>query len=120
MEILRQRSGELVVLHGQEPRGFRVAYRNMSYCFHLFTLLQGALAAESKVLLKLNVEAANLDAITDVLPSLHAPTINSLETDNWVAVEAVVDEAVVREIVPELKRSGAEGIIELPLNKVIP
>ncbi len=83
-------------------------------------LLQGALAAESKVLLKLNVESSKLDAITEILPSLHAPTINSLETDNWVAVETVVDEAIVREIIPELKRNGAEGIIELPLNKIIP
>lgn len=85
----------------------------------LAMLLQGALAAESKVLLKLNVAAAKLDAITSILPSLHAPTVNKLNSEDWVAVETVVDEAVVRDIIPELKKNGAEGIIELPLNKII-
>ncbi len=85
----------------------------------LALLLQGALAAESKVLLKLNVSQENLDAITAILPALHAPTVNKLNTEEWVAVETVVDEAVVRDVIPELKKNGAEGIIELPLNKVI-
>jgi len=83
-------------------------------------LLKGALAAETKVLLKLNAANDTLETITGILPSLHAPTINSLEGSGWVAVESVVDETVVREIIPQLKNAGAEGIIELPLNKVIP
>jgi ATP phosphoribosyltransferase len=83
-------------------------------------LLKGALAAESKVLLKMNVRESDLDAVSQALPSLHAPTINHLSSQDWVAVETVVEEEVVREIIPELKRKGAEGIIELPLNKVIP
>jgi len=82
-------------------------------------LLAGALAAESRVLLKMNVAAANLKAVMSQLPSLHAPTISALNTDGWHAVESVVEERVVREIVPLLHKAGAEGIIELPLNKVI-
>ena len=83
-------------------------------------LLQGALAAHDKVMLKLNIEASKLDAIMDIIPSLHAPTVNHLSTAGWVAVESVVAESVVREIIPQLKLLGAEGIIELPLNKIIP
>jgi len=85
----------------------------------LALLLEGALAAEAKVLLKLNAEEKAIDSIIGILPSLHAPTVNKLNTDGWVAVETVVDESVVREIIPALKKAGAEGIIELPLNKVI-
>ncbi len=86
----------------------------------LSLLLAGALAAESKVLLKLNAASDTVSTITDILPSLHAPTINPLNENGWVAVETVIDECVVREIIPQLKKAGAEGIIELPLNKVIP
>lgn len=85
----------------------------------LAMLLAGALAAEAKVLLKLNASDDTVDAIVEILPSLHAPTINTLNSDGWVAIETVVDESIVREIIPQLKKAGAEGIIELPLNKVI-
>lgn len=85
----------------------------------LMLLLGGALAAEAKVLLKLNVKSDGLNAITEILPSLHAPTISPLQTSDWSAVETVIDEAVVREIIPRLKSAGAEGIVEIPLNKVI-
>jgi ATP phosphoribosyltransferase len=83
-------------------------------------LLKGALAAETKVLLKLNVSKERLESITKLLPSLHAPTVNGLATDGWFSVESVVDEPVVRELIPQLKEAGAEGIIEIPLNKVVP
>ncbi len=82
-------------------------------------LLQGALAAESRVLLKMNVPSGKVAAVSKILPALHTPTINPLSGDGWVAIESVVEEKVVRQIIPELKRAGAEGIIELPLNKVI-
>ena len=82
-------------------------------------LLQGALAAESRVLLKLNVSAEQLEAVTTILPSLHAPTVNKITDDNWFAIESVIEEKVVRDIVPPLREAGAEGIIEIPLNKVI-
>ena len=82
-------------------------------------LLAGALAAESRVLLKMNVPAASLKAVTAQLPSLHAPTVSALNESGWHAVESVVEERVVREIVPLLRKAGAEGIIELPLNKVV-
>ena len=86
----------------------------------LALLLSGALAAEGKVLLKMNVPADAVDKVTNILPSLHAPTVNALRSDGWVAIESVVKESVVREIIPALKKTGAEGIIELPLNKIIP
>ena len=82
-------------------------------------LLAGALAAETRVLLKMNVSAANLKAVVAKLPALHTPTVTSLNDAGWHAVESVVEERVVREIVPLLRKAGAEGIIELPLNKVV-
>jgi ATP phosphoribosyltransferase len=83
-------------------------------------LLKGALAAETRVLLKLNVQRGKLAEIVALLPALHAPTVNSLATGDWCSVESVVEEPVVREIIPRLKEAGAEGIIELALNKVVP
>ena len=86
----------------------------------LALLLNGALAAESRVLLKMNVNRDNLDTVTRLLPSLHAPTVSALSSDGWCSVESVVEESFVREILPQLKAAGAEGIIEIGLNKVIP
>jgi ATP phosphoribosyltransferase len=83
-------------------------------------LLRGALAAETKVLIKLNVQKNNLSEVTRLLPSLQAPTLNQLASDGWYSIESVVDEAIVREIIPQLKDAGAEGIIEIGLNKVVP
>lgn len=83
-------------------------------------LLQGALAAETKVLIKLNAHKDNLDRVTKLLPALHAPTLNQLAAQGWYSIESVVDESVVREIIPQLKAAGAEGIIEIGLNKVVP
>ncbi|RKX43792.1 MAG: ATP phosphoribosyltransferase [Verrucomicrobia bacterium] len=82
-------------------------------------LLKAALDAEGKVLLKLNVGEENLETVKALLPALHAPTVNQLTDDGWYAVETVVDESVVREIIPQLKENGAEGIIEISLNKVV-
>lgn len=82
-------------------------------------LMTGALQAESRVLLKMNVPASKLMRVVDILPALHTPTVNALNADGWHAVESVVEEAKVREIVPLLRAAGAEGIIELPLNKII-
>ena len=86
----------------------------------LAMLLSGALRAESKVLLKMNAKKGDVAAVVSVLPALHAPTVNTLSDPSWVAIEAVVDESVVREILPKLKAAGAEGMIELALNKVVP
>lgn len=82
-------------------------------------LLRGALEAESKVGLKLNIEEKNLAILLQKLPALRNPTISRLSLEGWVAVETVIDESVVREIIPLLKESQAEGIIEYPLNKVV-
>ena len=85
----------------------------------LALMLTGALAAEEKVGLKMNVPRAKLDALLKQLPALRNPTISTLSREDWVAVETIIDEKVVREIIPQLKAAGAEGIIEYPLNKVI-
>ncbi len=82
-------------------------------------LLRGALDAEVKVGLKLNIEEKNLKKILKKLPALRDPTVNELSQSGWVAVETIIDEHVVRDIIPELKLAGAEGIIEYPLNKVV-
>ena len=82
-------------------------------------LLQAALEANNKVGLKLNIEKSKLDTILGDLPALRNPTINRLTDENWVAIDTILDEKVVREIIPELKIRGAEGIIEYPLNKVV-
>lgn len=86
----------------------------------LVLMLQGALAAREKVLLKLNIEKKNLEEVLKVLPALHAPTVNTLSADGWAAVETIVDESDVRVLIPMLKDCGGEGIIEIPINKMIP
>src|SRR4051794_8169083 len=82
-------------------------------------LLRGALEAETKVGLKMNVEERNLQNLLNTLPALRNPTISNLSQKGWVAVETIIDEHVVREFIPQLKAAGAEGIIEYPLNKVV-
>ena len=82
-------------------------------------LLKGALEAEAKVGLKMNVPKAKLEEISRQLPALHTPTISNQADPDWVALEVILDEQVVRDIIPKLKKAGAEGIIEYPLNKVI-
>ena len=82
-------------------------------------LLKGALAARDVVGLKMNLEKARLAEILEKIPSLRKPTISPLAEEGWVAIETVIGEAVVREILPTLKALGAEGIIEYPLNKLI-
>lgn len=82
-------------------------------------LLKGALEAESKVGLKMNVSEARLPDLLAALPALRNPTVSHLSQRGWVAVETVIDEHIVREIIPKLKSLGAEGIIEYPLNKVV-
>ncbi len=87
---------------------------------NLALLLVGALRAENKVGLKMNVADDNLQAVLDLLPAMKQPTVSGLMGGPWKAVETIVDEHVVRRLIPELKRAGAEDIIEYPLNKVIP
>jgi ATP phosphoribosyltransferase len=86
----------------------------------LATLIQGALQAETRVGLKLNVPVSRKDDILDILPSMKNPTISHLATEGWCAIETVLEEKQVRELIPALKKSGARDIIEYPLNKVIP
>jgi len=86
----------------------------------LALLLQGALRAEGKVGLKMNVAADHVKRVLSLLPAMKGPTISKLTDETWVAVETVIDEKTVREILPQLKAAGAQDIIEYPLNKVIP
>jgi len=83
------------------------------------TLLVGAFQAEDKVGLKMNLRRDNLGKVVSQLPALNNPTISNLLDDEWVAIEVIVDESTVRDIIPNLMDAGAEGIIEYPLNKVI-
>ncbi len=85
----------------------------------LVLLLKGALEARDKVGLKMNVPAAKLEEVVASLPSQRSPTISQLASPEWVAVETVIDETTVRNIIPRLKSLGAEGIVEYPLNKVV-
>jgi len=83
------------------------------------TMLTGSLQAMGKVGLKLNVAKENLDKVMSLLPSLKAPTISSLSSNKWFAIESIVDAKIMRDLIPVLLEAGAQGIIEYPLNKVI-
>lgn len=85
----------------------------------LTLLLEGALRARDLVGLKMNLPEKNLKNLLEALPALRNPTVSTLAQEQWVAVETVIEESVVREIIPRLKSLGAEGIIEYPLNKVV-
>ena len=87
---------------------------------NLIMLLDGAMRAQEKVGLKMNVEKKNLQKVLSLLPAMKKPTIANLTDKNWLDVETIIDESVVRELIPALKKAGASGIIEYPLNKVIP
>ncbi len=85
----------------------------------LALLLQGALQADAKVGLKMNIPKSALEAITGQLPALHTPSITHQTDPDWVALEVIIDENIVRDLIPDLKQAGATGIIEYPINKVI-
>jgi len=86
---------------------------------NLAMLLKGAIAAEEKVGLKMNVAKSNLKSVLAILPAMKKPTIANLSDPNWVDVDTIIDEKTVKYLIPKLKRAGAQGIIEYPLNKVI-
>jgi len=87
---------------------------------NLAMLLKGAIAAEGLVGLKMNVAQKDLDKVMKLLPALKRPTISPLSEPGWSALEVIIEEKTVKKLIPQLKRAGAEGIIEYPLNKVIP
>ena len=86
---------------------------------NLILMLQGAIAAASKVGLLLNVHRDDLSGVLGVLPALKKPTVSALSDPEWVAVNTIIEEAVVRQILPKLKAAKAEGIVEYPLNKIV-
>jgi ATP phosphoribosyltransferase len=82
-------------------------------------LLKAALAARGRVGLMLNVEEAQLAAVERLLPSMKSPTVSKLQTPGWYAVSTIVEEHLVRSLIPALKDAGAEDIVEFPLNKIV-
>jgi ATP phosphoribosyltransferase len=86
---------------------------------HLVLLLQGAIAAYNKVGIMLNVRREHLGAVLNALPALKNPTISTLSDPDWVAINTIVDEDVVRHLIPKLKAAQAQGIVEYPLNKIV-
>jgi ATP phosphoribosyltransferase len=86
---------------------------------NLVLMLQGAIAAATRVGLMLNVRRENLSAVLAVLPALKNPTISELSDSHWVAVNTIIEEAVIRQILPRLKAANAQGIVEYPLNKIV-
>ena len=86
---------------------------------HLVLLLQGAISAYNKVGIMLNVRRENLNRVLEALPALKNPTISTLSDPDWVAINTIVDEDVVRQLIPRLKAAQAQGIVEYPLNKIV-
>ena len=82
-------------------------------------MLQGAIAAQGQVGLMMNVRASGLPAVLGVLPALNSPTISTLSDAEWVAVNTILEERTVRDVIPRLKAAGATGIVEYPLNKIV-
>jgi ATP phosphoribosyltransferase len=82
-------------------------------------LLRAALAARGKVALMLNVHEANLTKVEGLLPALKSPTVSKLQAEGWYAINTIIDEDLVRDLIPKLKDAGAEGIVEFPLNKIV-
>jgi len=87
---------------------------------NIVMLLEGALAAEDKVGMKMNVASKDLKKVMSLLPSMHSPTISALSDEGWYDLDVVIDEKTVRDLIPRLKKAGASGIVEYQLNKVIP
>ncbi|MFO0926168.1 MAG: ATP phosphoribosyltransferase [Gemmataceae bacterium] len=100
------------------PRSYADAWKKAKID-DIVLMLQGAMAAEGKVGLMMNVRRGNLEQVLAILPALQNPTISSLSDPEWVAVNTIIDENTVRHIVPRLKAGGAKGIVEYPLSKII-
>lgn len=87
---------------------------------NIVMLLKGALRGSERVGLKMNVSEMDLNSVIAILPSMHSPTVSKLMEPGWSSVEVIIEEKAARDLIPKLKRSGASGIVEYPLNKVIP
>ncbi len=114
LETIMESSPQFIANHGALGDAWKKAKIDT-----LVLLLKGAFAARDKVGLKMNLPEEKLATLLQALPALRNPTIAKLATEGWIAVETIIDEKVVREIIPQLKALGAEGIIEYPLNKVV-
>ncbi len=114
LETIMESSPQVIANHGAMKDEWKRAKME-----RLVLLLEGAHAARDKVGLKMNLPEGTLPALLEALPALGSPTVSQLAKAGWIAVETIIDERVVREIIPRLKQLGAEGIIEYPLNKVV-
>jgi ATP phosphoribosyltransferase len=114
LETLLESFPQLIANHAARRDPWKAAKMD-----RLTLLLEGALRARDLVGLKMNFPKKNLKNLLEALPSLRNPTVSPLAQEDWIAVETVIEESVVREIIPQLKELGAEGIIEYPLNKVV-
>ena len=85
----------------------------------LALMLNGAMAAGRQVGLMLNVQRSHLEAVLGVLPALNSPTVSQLQDQSWVAVNTILDQSTVRDVIPKLKAAGGTGIVEYPLSKVV-
>ncbi len=114
VDTLLESTTRLIANHGAWQDSWkRVKVENIAL------LLQGALDADTLVGLKMNVAKDSLPAVTALLSSLRKPTVSPLDEDGWVALETIIPEKTVRDILPALRRAGAQGLVEYPLNKVI-
>jgi len=86
---------------------------------NLALLLNAAIEAQGRVGIMLNVRKADLDKVLALLPALQRPTISSLSDDEWVAVNTIIEERTVRDLIPKVKAAGGQGIVEYPLNKIV-
>src|SRR6202035_3944939 len=82
-------------------------------------LLEGAMLAYGKVGMMLNVHKKDLEAVLNILPALKRPTVSELSESGWLAINTILDEKLVRVIIPKLKQAGAQGLVEYPLNKIV-
>ncbi|MGD8722270.1 MAG: ATP phosphoribosyltransferase, partial [Desulfobacterales bacterium] len=112
-ELMQTNTQLIVNHHAWKDAGKRTKVEQIAL------LLKGALLGEKLVGLKMNVPEKQIEAVVALLPSLNAPTVAHLYNSNWFSVEIVVDSGVVRDLIPQLLKAGAEGIIEYPLNKVV-
>jgi len=115
IEVIMESTPRLIA----NRQAWRAEWKREKIC-NISLLLQGALVGAGKVGLKMNVEKKNLEAVLKVLPAMQTPTVSPLVDEAWVALETIVDRNRAKNLIPELKRIGATGIVEYQLNKVIP
>jgi len=114
MEVVLESTPRFIANHDARKDGWK-----RDKMERVLMLLKGAIAAATRVLLSMNVQRKNVDAVLKILPALATPTVSTLSDPEWVDLSTVVEEKLVRELIPRLYEAGARGIIELPINKIV-